>query len=178
VPLVQLDGKITNLREIRRMLGARTVTQIQKVALRDTANFWHEKILPRHFRPESHYRYAHENRTPHYRRETKAEEGVGKGKTVDNIFSGQSERWMKVFFNITGSSRRVTLSMRPPRYFTNPYIGQVTLPDGRIVNISRQPDKPREIITRHPHDDRSMSEYLQEDLQLLVDYYMSARVSG
>jgi hypothetical protein len=186
MPLIQLDGKIANLREIRRMLGARTLTQIRKVALRDTANFWHEKILPKHFRPEAHYRYSHERRDPGYLRETKQEEGIGKGKTVDDVLTGQSERWMKVFFNITGSSIRATLTMRPPRYFTNPFIGSstipVTLPDGTVymrpVTISRQPDKPKEITTRHPQDDREMTAYLQRDLQLLVNYYMGARASG
>ena len=59
----------------------------------------------------------------------------------------------------------VTVTMRPPGYFKNPYIGP--LPDGK--RITRQPDKSTEITAVDNRDAQKLSEFAAKHLLTLIE---------
>lgn len=127
-----------------------TKARILKQALHDTAQHWHDRIFPDHFEPvaRTEYRNYVEPRDKGYIFETKLPEGIGAGRTVADILKGQSSRWMRHLYRITGTSHRAKVRMNAPAYFTHPFVGTITDPEtGRTRVITRQPDKPAEVTS-------------------------------
>ena len=152
MPGIILDIQVQNrscLKGVGRQFG-----KFQKKAMEAAAADWHERILPRHFTPGNNSRYRMAKRSALYERVIKRKIGVGQGKFVSLTLKGRSQRFMQAFFTITGSKDRITLRMKPPGYFTNPFIGTYKDPQtGKTKRITRQPDKPAE-TTRTTDEDR------------------------
>ncbi|MBK8916462.1 MAG: hypothetical protein IPM64_17995 [Phycisphaerales bacterium] len=147
---------------------AREFARLRKQALRDTAEFWHEKLLRPHFGPSNRARFGHEAREPFYLQEIKRGLGRGQGKFVDDILTGRSMRFMLAFFTITGTSNAATLTMKPPGYFKNPFEGTFRAADGSTKRISGQPDKAAEVTTVDSRDAQSLSEFHAKRLEALI----------
>jgi len=120
--------------------------KILRNALLKTVQFWHEKIMPRHFAPGNKHRYKYASRRNFYLHYIKKQEGVGEGKTVLLILKGRSPRDAKYGASFTATQHIAKCSMKMPAYFTHPYIGAVVDPrTGRLRHIRQQPDKPAEL---------------------------------
>lgn len=125
---------------------ARRYRAAKKEALRELAWYWHSNMLARHFSPGNSARYRMRPRNRIYREEIKKTKGEGQGRFVDLLLKGRSLRWMKSFAAVTGTDSQATLRMKPPGYFTRPFIGSYTDPEtGRRRIITQQPDKPSEV---------------------------------
>lgn len=126
--------------------GARRIGQVQRLALRDTAETWHAQLLAKHFSPgaAAGYRFAARSRV--YKEFIKPHEGTGQGKFVDLLLKGRARRSLQSLYSIVGSKDRATIRMQAPAYFTNPFVGTFTDPKtGKLKRITRQPDKVREV---------------------------------
>lgn len=161
--MIVLGVEITNMRQFKH-LGIR-FKRLTKETLQETAEYWHLRLLERHFTPGNASRYRMQKRRPVYLTKIKSRLGMGQGKWVDLLLRGKSLRWMKVFKTISGTSSQATLRMRPPTYFGNPFIGTFRDPKGRTRRITQQPDKVSE-VTRFDESDRgSLRWYMQQRLR-------------
>lgn len=150
--LIALQAQVTNIPKGMQ----RRYAQLKREALREVAWFWHAKILERHFTPGNSSRYRMSARNRLYREVIKKKAGEGQGRFVDLQLKGRSLRWMKAFANVTGTQYQATLRMRPPGYFTKPFIGSFTdRTTGKVKRVTRQPDKPSE-VKQISNDDRAM----------------------
>lgn len=142
--------------EIRRPKGMRgSYNRALKATLKDTAEYWHSKLLAPHFGPSNSSRFELEPRRPLYLDVIKKFKGRGQGKFVLLQLTGRSLRYMKAFARITSTSSQARVVMSPPGYFANPFIGR--LRDGGIV--SRQPNKPAEATRVDSRDAQALSAY-------------------
>lgn len=144
--------------KVARKLGV-SVRKIHKELLIDVARFWHHRILPSHFTPGNETRYSMEPRGKRYKA-FKARVGVGQGRYVSNVLSGQSFRWLMTTDTYTGTQSQATLRMKAPTYFTSPAIGTFKGKDGRSFTITRQPDKPKEVTQVNDADRSEMQKYM------------------
>lgn len=161
-----LGVEVTNAREFKG-LGIRWA-KLKKETLQEVALHWHATQLDRHFTPGNITRYQMKRRKPFYVEQIKKKLGLGQGKWVDLLLRGQSQRWMRVFRTVSGTSNVATLRMRPPGYFGNPFVGTFQDKRGKIRTISQQPDKPAE-VTRLSDPDR-------EDLRKFMATRLRERV--
>jgi len=95
----------------------------------DIGEHWHQKYLPWHFEPFAKQKYKHRKRSFKYskrKRKLAAKGVVKKGGTVDNVFSGQTERNLENLAVIRPTARRVTVVMTGPRYITSRMEDEVT----------------------------------------------------
>lgn len=127
---------------------------ITKETLKDTAEFWHTTILPIHFSGSGRFAYSYQPRTKFYLNVVKEEEGQGAGRSKANLLNltGKSSRFMRHAPRITASAKRATVTMRPPKYYTSPFVGTYTGPDGQPRRITQQPDKPDETLRTNARD--------------------------
>ena len=167
MPMIILDCKIAG--SPPKGL-ARKMPKIYKQNLNAVATHWHDKLLERHFTPGNNSRYQMEQRNPVYLEEIKKEQGVGQGRYVSDILKGQSLRWLRTFFSITGSQRHATIRMTAPTYFDQPIIGSFVDPkSGRLKHVTRQPDKPAEVTQVNNDDRATLTKFAQKDLQQRVE---------
>lgn len=163
MPGVILRTQIENRSPIPGL--GRGMARLKKENLKATAAHWHDDLLRPHFGPSNRTRFQHEARTTFTKEVTKKRLGVGQGKYVDNVLKGKSLRFMSAFFSITGSQHAATLTMRPPPYFANPFIGSFRDPrTGETRRITDQPDKPREATEVDTRDRDSLSKFAAGDL--------------
>jgi hypothetical protein len=155
-------------RSFLRGIG-RKVGRIQKESLLAVAEFWHKNLLPRHFTPGNRARYRLAPRSKFYLEKIKPRAGRGQGKFVDLELRGQSRRFMLTFATFTGSKDRITIRMKPPRYFANPFIGSYTDPKtGKTKRITRQPNKPDEVTRTNEEDLAKMRDVMRKKFLQLV----------
>jgi hypothetical protein len=156
--LIVLEAFVTNP---PRGMGRR-FAQMKREALREVAWYWHSNLLARHFTPGNSSRYRMKTRTAFYRRVIKPVAGEGQGRFVDLQLKGRSLRWMRAFATVSGNAYSSTLRMRPPGYFTRPFIGSFTdRATGRRKTITQQPDKPAEVRQVSTQDRADMVRFIQ-----------------
>lgn len=180
MPGLILGMKISDKSHLRGL--GRFMAAIRKQVILDTANFWHRSILQRHFNSGARAAYGYKPRQQKYQK-FKLRKGVGQGKFVDLIFSGQSRRWMQEGVKVAGVQGRVTVTMRVPWYFKNPR--------GRILNLRQtskglpapkyssreQPDKPDEVTRFNARDRGDLRAYAGNRMQQLISKQRAAQVS-
>lgn len=137
---------------------------ITKQTLYDTAEFWHRELLPIHFSSSGRFAYSYQPRTKFYLNITKENDGQGAGRSKTNLLNltGKSSRFMRHAPRITGSHKRATVTMRPPKYYTAPFVGTFTGPDGQPRRIGQQPDKPDETLRTNARDRGRMARHAIE----------------
>lgn len=166
-----LGIELANANEFRG-IGIRWA-RIRKLALADVAKEWHRTVLHRHFTPHNRSRYRLAQRREIYMKKIKVMKGQGQGKFVELLLSGKSERWLKVFHAISSTGNMATLRMKPPSYFTNPFIGSFTdKKTGKRKTVRRQPDKPDETTQVNDPDRATLREYMQERMQFYVSFQL------
>ncbi|WP_144999074.1 hypothetical protein [Polystyrenella longa] len=101
--------------------------------------YWHEKILPRHFYVSAHGKYRHQRRDAEWV-QNKRKKGRGQGKFIDLLFKGTARRWLTHNPQYSATSRLGKVKMEAPPYFVKP----------NEKNPGSQPDKVAELklITR------------------------------
>jgi hypothetical protein len=180
--LVILNTTIENADSIKGM--SRKWPGIIRASLQAVALWWFTNVFPRHFTPGNEVRYHHEPRNPFYKKVIKRMEGEGQGRYVDDLLKGKSLRWMLMSATITGTQHVATLRMKPPAYFTDPKTGRVekqiqdetydprlnVMGLGRIrtiiINITRQPDKVREVTQFSATDKNDQQAHLESDMTM------------
>lgn len=163
MPALILDIRIEN-RGLIKGIG-RQFRSAQTEVLKDSADFWHHAIFPKHFKGANRSRYGFAPRNRVYESEIKQKKGQGSGRFVDDVLTGKSARWMAAFFKISGTSKRVTVRMFPPTYFTNPFIGEFRDPrTGKARRVTQQPDKPDEVTRFNSEDRHQLREFTAERL--------------
>lgn len=161
MPLIVLEAFVKNP---PRGMGKR-FRAMKREALKEVAWFWHTNILERHFTPGNVSRYRMEARNRFYKEEIKKKQGEGQGRYVDLILKGRSLRWMKTFASVAGTATAATLRMKPPSYFTRPFIGTFTDPEtGKQKRITRQPDKPAELKQVNSADRAAMVRFIRRGI--------------
>jgi len=161
-----LGVEVTNAKEFRG-LGIRWA-RLKKETLQEVALYWHARMLDRHFTPGNRSRYQIPQRSAVYRDEIKKKFGQGQGKWVDLLLRGKSQRWMRVFKTVSGTSTAATLRLRPPTYFTNPFVGSYLNRQGKPRRISQQPDKAAEVTRLDEKDRQDLREYMAARLRARV----------
>ncbi len=154
-------------RKSLRALGL-SLTKMRKELMLDIALFWHTELFPAHFTPGAESRYGYEARTKRYL-SFKRSHGVGQGRYVANIFTGQSRRRMTHIKTITGTSSTATVRMDAPTYFRKPAVGTFTGKDGRTFTIKRQPDKVSEVTRVNAADLQKIRTFASTRLQYLIN---------
>ena len=160
---VILGVSIENIRQLRGM-GIRTAA-VLKSTLRETAEKWHDDLMDSHFTPGNNSRYDLAPRSQLYLDEIKKKYGQGQGRWVLLKLSEKSQRWMGVFVNYSGTSKQVTVSMRPPTYFTNPFVGRWVDRDGKIKQVTQQPNKPAEVAQVNNADRGTLRDFMAERIR-------------
>ena len=140
---------------------------ILKKAHEDVGDYWHEKMLPKHFKPGASQKYKHAARTPGYlkKKERLAARGTVKrvsGQLQDNVFTGRMRADLKRSRIVRGYPSRTTITMHGPRYVT------------MRVHKSNQPDKAKEITTITPEEEQELTVYFMER----VEYYLAKYRAG
>jgi hypothetical protein len=165
MPLVVLGVKIDRKQVPKDLRGK--IPAITRQALRACAGAWHQNVLPRHFTPGNESRYRFDPRNALYMAEIKKEQGEGQGKYVKLLLKGKSQRWLRTFAHITATSHQAVLYMQGPTYFTQPFIGTTVDPEtGRQKTITRQPDKPREVVETNDDDRRMLHRTFNDQVTL------------
>jgi hypothetical protein len=180
MPPIVLNTKIEN-REAIVGMGRRWPAVI-RTSLKAVARYWLEKKFPGHFTPGNEARYHHDERNKFYKRFIKPVEGEGQGKFVDLLLKGKSKRWLWTSATISGTQHHAIVRMKGPAYFANPFIGrlekQITQTNYNarqnmmepgmtrtiIINITRQPDKVRELTEVSIADKNDLQQFLQNDI--------------
>ena len=169
---VILDIKVQDRSSIRGL--GRAFGRFRYLALVAAALDWHERTLPRHFSPGNESRYHFEKRSQVYRKIIKPRAGVGQGKFVSLTLKGRSARFLQSFYTVGGNKNRVLLRMRPPTYFTNPFIGTFKDPQtGKTKRITQQPNKPAEATTLTDEDRLRMKRVAETTLVDLIRRHRS-----
>lgn len=141
--LIVLSFKIQD--SVKPKLSKATLSKAAKTALRFSAEYWREKIMPERFQPGVQTRYSFETRTEFYLRRLKRIFGQGAGKIALLQLRGKSFRAAQHQSSITATQYSATITMRMPSYFTDPKIG-VVYENNQRKNIKHQPDKVRELL--------------------------------
>lgn len=168
MPLIILNCKVENRRSIVGLRGK--WGKINKHVLQKAAWRWHKEKLESHFTPGNNSRYQMQPRTRFYRTKVKIRRGTGQGKYVDLILSGRSLRALKAFATVSGTATAATLTMKPPGYFTRPFVGSYRDPKtGRQKVIRQQPDKVAELKRISPEDRAWIVRNARRDMKTSVE---------
>ncbi len=133
-------------------LKKREWNKITRENMRETAEEWHENIMPRHFLPGNKNRYPIEPRNPIYERFIKPKVGQGAGRTLALILSGESRRRAMHLYRVTATRSKAVVYMDMPAYFVRPKVGPRRDERGRLKTSRRQPDKAAELTHVNPQD--------------------------
>jgi hypothetical protein len=167
-----MPGIILTLKTVDRSalkgLGL-SYARMVKQTLYDTAEHWHKEIFPSHFGPQNQGKYQYAPRTAVYLQKIKRLHGVAEGKFRIQVLQGKSGRALRNLVRISGSSRQATVRMSAPGHFTNPFVGSwVDAKTGRVKRVTRQPNKPEEIVRKSATDREKLRAFSTQRLAQLI----------
>jgi hypothetical protein len=131
--------------------------RIAKRTLNDAGKFWHEDMLPNHFEAPASAQYNFARRDSKYlelKREGRVSGARGQRSVVDLVLTGKSKRFLEHLATIRGTSKKVTITMKAPSYFTR--------------RVAGQPDKVREVTEFSAKDIRSLKRFIGKRINRLV----------
>ena len=131
--------------------------RIAKRTLNDAGKFWHTTMLPKHFKAGNRSEYKFDRREQEYlkdRREGKVRGAFGYRSATDLVLKGRSQRAVENLETIRGTSKRVTVTMHAPGYFSK--------------KVSGQPDKKREVEEFSGRDIRAVKRFIGKRINRLV----------
>jgi len=106
------------------------------------SNFWHQQVLPGHFKPEAKRKYKYAPRDLKYtRRKAKRKPMAGPLE-----FSGRSKRMLTRTIRVSGTAKKATGAMQAPRYFW--------------MTPKNHPDKPAEVTAVTKRETLTMAKML------------------
>ena len=106
----------------------RELNRAAKEGLQESGRFWHQWMMPDHFERSARRRYGYRERTIRYMKQ-KAKRF---GSNTDLVKSGTLKRQLRRRVQITGTSKKMTVSLRGPAYFH-------MFPKGSRVNPDKHP---------------------------------------
>ncbi len=142
--------------ELIDQVSKRAWNPIAKAAHFKQATYWHEKILPRHFKPQAKSKYGHQRRTKRYRKRKLTDAKRGKailGGVVDNVRTGLLMESLMGLGLVQAFPTRAVLTMFGPSYLMV-----------RLRSTS-QPDKASEILEVIPGEADEMGGVLDKAVQ-------------
>lgn len=167
-----MPGVILNLRTVDRSVLKQiglTYARACKATLLDTATYWHREVFPAHFGPINRGKYRYAPRTAVYLQKIKRLHGVGEGKFRIQVLQGKSGRQLRNLVRITATGKQATVRMQAPGYFTNPFVGTwVDHKTGKIKRVTRQPNKPEEIVRKDDFDRQKLRKFSALRLNQLI----------
>lgn len=131
--------------------------------MREVAHYWHEEIFPGHFTPGNETRYRVKPRSEKYIAR-KRKYGVGQGRFVANVFTGDTKRWMTTLakFRVEQKTNIARVDMPTPTYFRKPYN-----PKGN------QPDKVDEVTQFNDRDRARVQEFARKRFEAIFKKHFS-----
>lgn len=132
--------------------------------MREVAEFWHKEIFPGHFTPGNESRYQFQPRTARYIAR-KRKYGVGQGRFVANVFTGDTKRWMTQLakFRVEQKTNIARVDMPTPTYFRKPYN-----PKGN------QPDKVDEVTQFNERDRQQIQAFARKRFENIFKKHLSS----
>jgi hypothetical protein len=127
--------------------GKREFKRILKASLRDTLNYWHKRIFPRHFGVSAFTNYPHvyKRRTRDFTKRKRRERGHEKPL----VYTGRMHRELVVRRpQVLGTTGRTRVVMRGPAY----------------TDIRGRIDKKAELTVVTRRDEREMAMFLEKVL--------------
>ena len=115
------------------------MTRIRRLVFQDLGEYWHQELLPDHFRPAARIEFQHMRRDEDWLK-SKRLFGRGQGKRDDLVFQGKSRRFLTHAPRIKATGTGVTIRMDSPVYFRNPKHktpGHPDLPD-EVTRVSQR----------------------------------------
>lgn len=180
-------------------IAKRAWDEMGRKAMTAVADYWHEKILPRHFTSEARAKYRHQLRGFGYEKRKEAAGRAGKplsqgqapvmlGGRVDNVLTGAMMKMLQGRELIRAFPTRVNLTMSGPRYMTmRTFAGDRaeaarkgwTYGHGAKFNplAGQQPDKVKEIGTMLRSEQQELAEVVDASVQKDLDNYRERKVS-
>ena len=122
------------------------MTRIRREGFRNIGEYWHQELLPDHFRPAARTEFQHMQRDREYL-EAKRIFGRGQGKVDDLVLSGKSRRFLMHAPRIKATGTGVTIRMDSPVYFRNPKHKTAGHPD-KPEEVTRVSQRHRGLIAR------------------------------
>lgn len=119
-----------------------------RAALKEAAEEWHGRYLPKHFTPAAYNAYKYAPRTTRYgKRKMRL-----KGHTRPLVFTGRMKKMVTSVYRISGTAKRATVSMNGPRYMYQ-YNKR-----GKIV------DKAKEMTMTTRREETALAKHLERGL--------------
>ncbi|GAB5444380.1 MAG: hypothetical protein Fues2KO_47290 [Fuerstiella sp.] len=159
MPLMVLSFKIED--EVTPGLSKRNLAAANRTTHRFAGEYWLERIMPRHFHGSTQGRYELEPRNEIYLRIIKPKTGQGAGRYALLQKSGASFRFAQFFSRVTATQHRAVVKINVPAYFATPKTGTI-YEGGRRKEITRQPNKARELTDTTREDARDVDERATE----------------
>lgn len=147
--------------------------QMQRNGMRAVGEHWHSTMLPKHFTPQAKHTYSHEPRSAKYLRNKQrlAQRGIAiMGGTVDNVFRGTMMNAVKNRAVIRGFPTRCTVYMTGPGYMKSTGFSR-----SKLKQVSRQPNKIREMLTTTPKEAEELKRILNRTMREQLRQYRGNR---
>ena len=113
---------------------------IQKRALIEAGEFWHENMLPNHFDASAHFRYrGPDTYRPRSKKYNKRKRALF-GHSIPLVFSGDLKRVVLQEQRVSGTSKRATVNLKGTRYLFP------------FKKNTRDHDKAAELTALHPQE--------------------------
>lgn len=158
---VGIELKKSKLPEIRKNLRELRTAGVKQL-MGEIGEFWHASILPKHFTSANREYHLQPRAEKYLRRKRRI--GIGQGKYVYNLLTGQTQRRMTYEYKVTATSRHATVRMNAPAYFTDP-----NDPNGN------QPDKVKETLEVSSRDVALLTTFAHRRLNELAGVAIAAR---
>ena len=123
-------------------------------------DYWFRNMLKNHFTPQAKYTYKHEPRSKKYLDQKRKLAARGKailGGIVDNVLTGAVMRAVTTNAMIRGFPTRVRVSMYGPDYLKSTGFSR-----RKLRQVSRQPNKKRELITTTDAEQKILKRIMRE----------------
>ena len=91
---------------------AKELRRARKIAYAEAAEYWHRRLLPKHFTTGAEERYGYQPRTEGY----KYRKARAKGHTRPLVWSGETRRMVMRSASISTTAKGATVKMRGPKY--------------------------------------------------------------
>lgn len=126
--------------------------KLAKLAMQGGLDYWHSKLLPRHFTAGAGNRYRYTPRQEKYQRRKQRAKGHGRPL----VWSGRMQRELTGQVRLSGTGKKATATMRAPKYLY--YI------KARMLE-TRKVDKVKELTTVVNKEERDMLKRVDRKLQ-------------
>lgn len=131
--------------------------QIAEKAFGAALAWWHDNILPEHFKPQAHFKYGYAQRTAKWLRQKRK-----KGSDADLVFSGSLMRDLMSKASIKIGSQGASLSMSARVLNFAPNMPQNTAQDYVKHKNKTYPNLKREVRAITPDEEQKLADMVRD----------------